>query len=145
MLYSSAADARRALDVDWRWRNFRVAELACRCGGRFCPGSYWHDPRFLDHLQALRDRVGRPLVVRSGHRCALWNAQIGGAPLSQHKQIAVDLALDRPDRQRVYAAARDIGFTGFGLARSFIHLDLRAKPALWFYHGSKEVWTTSLE
>ena len=65
--------------------------------------------------------------------------------MSQHKRIAVDLALDGHDRAQLYAAARDIGFTGFGLARSFIHLDLRPKPARWFYHRSKEAWITFLE
>lgn len=145
MLYSSVANADRALEADWRWKHFQIGELACRCDGRFCGGTYWHDPRFLDQLQALRNELGRSLIVRSGHRCALWNAQIGGVPMSRHKLIAVDLALDGHDRAQLYAAAREIGFTGFGLARTFIHLDLRAQPAIWYYHGSREQWTTSLE
>ena len=145
MLYSSAEKAHRALAADWRWRNFQIRELSCRCGGRFCDARYWHDPRFLDHLQALRAKVGRALVIRSGHRCTLWNAEIGGAPLSQHKRIAVDIALEGHDRRGLYTAAREIGFSGFGLARTFLHLDLRAQPAIWYYHGSKDLWTTSLE
>ena len=124
------------------WPNFSVRELACRCGGRFCGGEYWHAPGFLDRLQALRDRVGHPLQVTSGHRCALWNAAIGGAPTSRHKQIAVDLALAGHDRQVIYAHARDCGFTGFGLARTFIHLDDRRVPAVWTYPGSKALWQT---
>ena len=139
------AHAHHALARDWRWRNFQIAELACRCGGRFCRRQYWHEPRFLDHLQALRDRLGQPLIVHSGHRCPLWNARVGGAPKSQHKRMAVDLAVDGHARGALLAAARAIGFTGVGLARSFLHLDLRARPATWFYHGSKETWTMSLE
>ncbi len=145
MLYPSVTHARRALANAWRWPNFQIAELACKCRGRYCRGQYWHAPHFLDHLQALRNRLGRPLMVRSGHRCALWNAHVGGAPNSQHKCIAVDLALDGHDPMQLHAAARESGFTGFGLARSFIHLDLRAQPAIWYYYGSKELWTMSLE
>lgn len=145
MLYLSVTQARRALANEWRWQSFHIAELACKCSGRYCRGQYWHAPRFLDHLQGLRDRLGKPLIVRSGHRCTQWNAQVGGAPKSQHKRIAVDLALHGHDRMQLYAAAREIGFTGFGLARSFIHLDLRAQAAKWYYHGSKELWTMSWE
>ena len=144
MLYLSVTHARRALANEWRWQNFQIAELACKCSDRYCRGQYWHAPRFLDHLQTLRDRIGRPLTVRSGHRCALWNAHVGGAPKSQHKQIAVDLAVSGHDRAQLYAAARETGFSGFGLARSFIHLDLRPQTATWFYHRSRETWMTSL-
>lgn len=142
MLFATISQARSVLSPDWGWPNFSVAELACRCGGRYCGGAYWHAPEFLDRLQALRDRIGRPLHVTSGHRCALWNASVGGAPRSQHKQIAVDLALAGHDRDALYAHARASGFTGFGLARSFIHLDCRHVPAVWFYPGSKDLWQT---
>ncbi|MEM8921607.1 MAG: D-Ala-D-Ala carboxypeptidase family metallohydrolase, partial [Pseudomonadota bacterium] len=70
-----------------RWPHFHQAELACRCS-RFCGGEYWHDPDFLDALERLRALVGKPLVINSGHRCAQWNAAVGGAPLSMHKSIA---------------------------------------------------------
>lgn len=140
MLFASVSQALSALGPSWTWPNFCVSELACRCGGRFCGGEYWHASRFLDRLQALRDRVGRPLHVTSGHRCSLWNARVGGAPYSQHKQIAVDLTLAGHDRAALYRHARACGFTGFGLARTFIHLDCRAVPAVWFYTGSKHLW-----
>lgn len=145
MLFPTIATAQLCLRATWRWPNFSVAELACRCDGRFCRGRYWHDPVFLDRLQALRDHLGDPLIVRSGHRCALWNAQIGGAPRSHHKRIAADIASDGHDRARLFAAAQAQRFGGIGLAQSFIHLDARQTPATWFYHGSKDLWTTSLD
>ena len=69
MRYASASLANYQLKSEWRWPNFSVAELACRCGGRFCDRAYWHDPGFLDHLQTLRDQIGKLLIVHSAHRC----------------------------------------------------------------------------
>ncbi|MBO6688583.1 MAG: hypothetical protein JJ931_10905 [Henriciella sp.] len=140
MLYSSVSAARGALDYAWAWPNFEIAELACRCGQRFCNGAYWHAPDFLNQLQELRDRCGKPLVISSAHRCPQWNALVGGAPFLRHKQIAVDVRLSGHDRTGLRARAEQLGFTGFGLGRSFIHLDLRARRTVWYYSGSKHLW-----
>ncbi len=126
----------------WRWPHFSPRELACRCRGQFCDGAYWHDPEFLDALEKLRGAVGGPLVINSGHRCRGWNAKMGGAEHSMHKQIAVDIALDGHDRFALLAAAESLGFTGIGLGRSFLHLDRRARPARWYYKGSRALWQT---
>lgn len=142
MLLASNLDARRSLSRHWRWPNFAIEELACQCAGRFCDGEYWHDPTFLDRLQALRDAARHPLIVTSGHRCRLWNAWVAGAPRSQHKTLAVDISLRGADRHRLLAQAQRVGFTGFGLARNFLHLDRRAVSATWYYPGSKMFWQT---
>lgn len=140
MFYRSVALAERALAGSWRWPHFSVHELACRCGGRFCTGRYWHDPALLDGLEAMRDMMGAPLVLNSGHRCAGWNAAVGGAPLSRHKQVAADIRLAGHDRFALRDAAIAAGFTGLGLARSFLHVDRRARPARWYYPGSETSW-----
>ncbi|MEC7291128.1 MAG: D-Ala-D-Ala carboxypeptidase family metallohydrolase [Pseudomonadota bacterium] len=140
MLFQTSADARHALIDRWRWPNFAPEELACRCAGRFCAGAYWHDPVFLDRLQDLRQRMGAPIQITSGHRCALWNAAAGGAPRSQHKRIAADIALRGHDRMRLLDAATAAGFGGIGLASTFLHLDGRTRRATWFYEGSRELW-----
>ncbi|MBD3770972.1 MAG: hypothetical protein IE925_12575 [Rhodobacterales bacterium] len=126
----------------WRWPHFMPAELSCRCGGRFCAGEYWHDPDFLDALEALRAEAGRPLVVNSGHRCAVWNTYVGGARFSLHRSIAADIALAGHDRHALLDAAGRLGFTGLGLAKTFLHLDRRPRPARWFYPGSEDAWWT---
>lgn len=140
MRFATARDARDQLESVWRWPNFSIAELACRCGGRFCDRAYWHDSDFLDQLQALRDQIGKPLIVTSAHRCPQWNAYVGGAPRSRHKRLAVDIALTGHDRGELYRRSRALQFTGFGLARSFLHLDRRRHPATWFYTGSEKLW-----
>ena len=138
MLYLSPADA------PWdaaRWPNFSPFEpnLACPCCGEF-----WFDPAMLDGLQAIRDAAG-PIRVTSGHRCAIHNAQVGGAPLSQHKTVAWDIALAGLDRAAVYRAAAEAGFTGFGFAVSFLHVD-GGRPRRWFYGPrSIAVWRPILK
>ncbi|MEL7041725.1 MAG: D-Ala-D-Ala carboxypeptidase family metallohydrolase [Pseudomonadota bacterium] len=142
-MFHSTKQAARALGSAWYWPNFSLSELSCRCAGRFCAGAYWHSPSFLDGLQSLRDRIGAPLRLSSAHRCPQWNAWVGGAPLSQHKSMAVDILITAHDRHELLHHARAIGFTGFGLAKSFLHLDQRIEPAMWYYKGSRELWQTS--
>jgi len=46
----------------------------------------------MDKLQALRDRQGKPLIVRSAYRSAEHNRAVGGAQASKHMQgTAFDL------------------------------------------------------
>ena len=126
-----------------RWPNFSAHELACPCCGKMV---IW--AQALDAIQALRNAMGVPLTINSGHRCALHNARVGGAPLSQHKQLAFDVALGGHDCMALYRHARACGFTGFGFGNSFLHLDTRSlagrtRPAFWFY-GKRSInkWTS---
>lgn len=134
----------------WRWRHFKPAELACRCRGRFCAGEYWHDPPFLDALQALRSELARPLRINSGRRCRLHNAAVGGAPLSMHtRALAADISVagwDDAARAALLRGAAARGFTGLGFARSFLHLDRRPRPAEWDYQqGGMRRWKALLD
>ena len=140
MFYATRLQARRALGSDWRWPHFSVAELSCRCGGRFCRGEYWHAPVFLDGLETMRVLMGAPLIINSGHRCMGWNAAVGGAPLSMHKTIAADIRLSGHDRWQMVSAAEAAGFSGIGYGRTFLHVDRRARPARWTYPGAKTLW-----
>tara|TARA_Y100001001_G_C7959909_1_gene292138 strand:- start:487 stop:906 length:420 start_codon:yes stop_codon:yes gene_type:complete len=124
----------------WRWPHFSPRELACKCAGQFCEGEYWHDSKFLDSLETLRARVGGPLFINSGHRCEGWNAEIGGAPQSRHLEMAVDISLIGHDRFALLSAAEELGFTGIGLGRNFLHLDRREQPARWYYKRSRSKW-----
>jgi len=61
----------------WRWPNFSPAEIACRGTGKLLI----NEPA-LDRLQALRDRLGKPLIVRSAYRSPEHNRAVGGAARS---------------------------------------------------------------
>ncbi|MBV8800491.1 MAG: hypothetical protein JO208_11880 [Alphaproteobacteria bacterium] len=127
--------------VEWdcgRWPHFSAHELACHCCGEMC---IW--PEALDAIEALRRAPASPLAITSGHRCAIHNARVGGAPLSLHKQLAFDVALAGHDPAQFAHAAHACGFRGFGYGQSFLHLDTRAKPARWFYgNRSKAKWAS---
>ena len=126
---------------DWntsRWPHFRPAEVACKCCGELV---VW--PEALDALETLRTATNAPLHITSGHRCALHNARVGGAPLSMHKTLAFDIALGAHDPARLARNAHLAGFTGFGFGQTFLHLDTRPHPARWFYgQRSKAKWTS---
>jgi hypothetical protein len=66
-------------DSLWRWPNFSPAEIACRGTGQL----KLH-PEALDKLQALRDRLGKPLIVRSAYRSPSTTARRRGAALEAH-------------------------------------------------------------
>jgi hypothetical protein len=108
---------------DWRWKNFSPAEIACRGTGQL----KLH-PQALDKLQALRDRLGKPLIMRSAYRSPEHNASLKGAsPRSKHMDgTAFDIAMANHDPVAFEAAAREVGFLGFGYYRrsGFIHIDL---------------------
>ncbi|MFQ3664423.1 MAG: D-Ala-D-Ala carboxypeptidase family metallohydrolase [Sphingomonadaceae bacterium] len=106
----------------WRWKNFSPAEIACRG-----TGSIRVHEDALDRLQALRDRLGKPLIVRSAYRSPAHNRAIGGAPRSKHMDgTAFDIAMANHDPVAFEAAARAVGFLGFGYypRSGFMHIDL---------------------
>jgi len=107
---------------DWRWKNFSPAEIACRGTGQL----KLH-PQALDKLQALRDRLGKPLILRSAYRSPEHNRAVEGAAKSKHMSgAAFDIAMENHDPVAFEAAAREVGFLGFGFypRSGFIHVDL---------------------
>lgn len=118
-----------------RWPNFSIGELACR----HCGESYI-DCDFLDRLQALRNTLGKPLYILSAHRCTHHNAMIGGAPLSQHLKVAVDISLYNHDRFGLASQARSLGFTGFGYYSTFLHIDIGRSRHWYGGQKAKDLW-----
>ena len=109
-------------DGTWRWTNFSPAEIACRGTGKLLI----NEPA-LDKLQALRDRLGKPLIVRSAYRSPEHNRAVGGATRSKHMDgAAFDIAMTNHDPVAFEAAARAVGFLGFGFypRSGFMHIDL---------------------
>ena len=124
--------------------NFSVGEFDCRSGWSY-PADWIHT-RLVPlcvALEAIRDHVAVPLIVRSGYRTESYNATITGAsPRSQHVQgRAADIApgvvrrADREDRllaivEFVNKMYPKLGIGGFGLylRRGFVHVDIRPRP-----------------
>jgi hypothetical protein len=113
---------REVPDNLWRWPNFSPAEIACRG-----TGAIKLHPEALDKLQALRDRLGKPLIIRSAYRSPEHNQRVGGAKASKHMDgTAFDIAMANHDPLAFEAAAREVGFRGFGYypRSGFMHIDL---------------------
>jgi hypothetical protein len=107
---------------DWRWPNFSPAEIACRGTDKMLINA-----PALDKLQALRDRLGKPLILRSAYRSPEHNRAMKGAPQSKHMDgAAFDIAMSNHDPVEFEAAARAVGFLGFGFypRSGFMHVDL---------------------
>ena len=112
----------------WRWRNFSPAEIACRGTDKLL----LNGPA-LDKLQALRDLLGKPLILRSAYRSPEHNRAIEGALNSKHMRgAAFDIEMANHDPVAFEAAAREVGFLGFGFypRSGFIHVDLG--PDRWW-------------
>lgn len=116
------ADWRDVPDKLWRWPNFSPEEIASRGDGKIRI-----DEVALDKLQSLRDRIGAPLIVHSAYRSPDYNRRVGGANRSMHLQgAAFDISMVNHDPVALEAAARVVGFTGFGFypRQNFMHIDI---------------------
>lgn len=109
--------------AEWRWPNFSPRELASKREGEL----KIHAPS-LDLLQALRTRLGVPLLITSAYRSPAHNKAVGGAKNSYHMRgQAFDVRMDNLDPLAFQKAARDVGFTGIIRypKSGFIHIDTR--------------------
>ena len=116
-------------------KNFTKQELSCRCG---C-GEMGYTEEFLDLLQKLRDKFGKPMQITSGARCLNHNRNVGGARFSKHLSsaasvpCAVDIACTNGhDRAKLIFLAGALGFHGFGIAKTFLHLATREGESIVF-------------
>lgn len=117
-------------DVEWSWRSFSPAELACKGSGVLRIRR-----RALDALQALRQDVGRPMVIASGYRSPAHNQRVGGSKNSRHMHgDAFDVVMTGHNPATFAAAAKRAGFTGFGYypdaTPPFMHIDM-GPPRTW--------------
>ncbi len=112
-------------------RNFSRIEFECHCG---C-GLDDIDLDTVQALQELRDKLGLPVKVLCGCRCARHNAAVGGALHSYHTPEqgckAVDVAVKSmtPRELSDYVEWNVTAFNtgGIGRYRGFTHLDTGPK------------------
>lgn len=91
---------------------------------------------FLEKLDRLRTECGFPFHITSGYRSKDHSVEkakpIGG---THTKGIAADIACTNSFyRHTILQEALKLGFTGIGVAKSFIHVDTRVDlPRCWTY------------
>lgn len=90
----------------------------------------------LDTWKQVQGDFGAQLPVVSGFRDQATNAKAGGANHSQHidgNALDIDVSqLSKQDRIRLVQIASAHGFTGIGIYKNSIHVDMRAgAPVVW--------------
>lgn len=93
---------------------------------------------FLIMIDRLREACGFPFVITSGYRSSSHSAERdkpnGGG--THTKGIAADIAVSNgQQRYKIVEEAIKLGFNGVGVAKSFVHVDLRNtdQPVMWVY------------
>lgn len=120
----------------WPWHNFSPAEMASKREGELhlCTAT-------MGKLQALRTRLGRPLIITSAYRSEAHNRAVGGSTNSFHvRGMAFDVRMDNQNPVEFEREARAVGFTGFGhyVRSGFMHIDTRPQPLT--FRGAVTDW-----
>ena len=105
---------------EWSWPDFTPREMRSKGDNSLAV-----DIDAMDKLQALRNIIG-PIRITSAYRSPAHNKAVGGAKNSMHLQArAFDVQMYGHDPAKVEAAARKVGFTGFGFYEKsgFVHID----------------------
>lgn len=103
-------------------KNFKYSEIMCPCGcGKIRP----INPKLSFLLQSLRNKIDKPIYIKSGLRCKIYNRKIKGYIYSPHiVGKAVDCRAKSMDLITFAREAKNIGFSRIGLYKNFLHLDV---------------------
>ena len=110
--------------------HFSKKEFACKCGCGFDDV----DVGLIDKLEKFRELCGgKPMHINSACRCGVHNKIVGGSPNSQHLlgRAADVRKIPGMSIDEMAKHAEEAGFDGIGKYRSFVHVDVRGKPARW--------------
>lgn len=107
-------------------QHYTRAEIACKCGCGFDS----MDVETLRVADEAREFEGAPITPSSGCRCPSHNRAVGGSSKSLHVQAR---AMDLPSRDPValynYLCEKYPDKYGFGLYKTFVHVDTKSGPA----------------
>tara|TARA_R110002167_G_scaffold76209_2_gene212394 strand:+ start:476 stop:832 length:357 start_codon:yes stop_codon:yes gene_type:complete len=95
---------------------------------------------FIHKLDELREACGFPFIITSGYRSPSHSLEKRKEKAGKHAEgIAADIRTSNGnERYKIVAEAIKMGFTGIGIAGSFIHVDSRVcgadkAPVMWCY------------
>jgi len=113
------------------FRYFNLADFACQE-----TGENEIDIDFVVALDELREECGFPFVITSGYRSPRHSIEAKKASPGTHAQgIAADVAVQSGTQRRIIVEkAIEAGFNGIGIAKTFVHVDMRdSTPVMWTY------------
>ena len=94
------------------------------------------DLDFVMRLDELRDTCGFPFIVTSGYRSPKHSIEAAKQKPGKHAEgIAADIKVaDGVQRRKIIDQAIALGFGGIGVAKTFVHVDIRdTTPVIWTY------------
>ena len=139
VIFSSVAEALAAYPT-WPWEFFRPEEIACKESGTLIIV-----PEFMNKMDDLRRRIGKPIVINSWYRSPEHNAAVSTTGLTGPHTTgrAVDISELGEDALLLTVYGYELGFTGFGWKQKgggrFVHMDdllaatNRPRPWTWTY------------
>jgi zinc D-Ala-D-Ala carboxypeptidase len=124
------------LSIDQELVYFAKSEFDCRY-----TGNNEMQDSFLLKLDDLRAKCNFPFTITSGYRDLSHPSERDKVKATgTHPQgIAADIrVVDGTQRFKIVAEAIKMGFTGIGVAKTFVHLDTRVldvgeEPVMWPY------------
>lgn len=125
-VYDAAAEGERNIT-----EHFKVREFQCSDSSR----PVFISQTLADLLEAIRQRIGRPLRISSGYRTVSYNATVkGSSKTSKHCMgLAADIKADGIEPQQLYNIACELlgDHGGVGLYSWGVHVDVRSEKTRW--------------
>ena len=113
-------------------RYFRKSDFDCQQTGNNAMSD-----DFLMKLDDLRHECGFPFIITSGYRDPEGHSieKVKSTPGTHARGIAADIKINNgAEGYIIVSEALKAGFTGIGVAKTFIHLDTRTSvPVIWCY------------
>lgn len=112
-------------------RYFSLSEFDCQETGNNAM-----DHTFLSRLDELRHRCNFPFVIVSGYRAPTHSIEVVKEKPGTHALgVAADIKVTNgAQKYTILLHAMAMGFTGIGIAKTFIHVDDRTTtPVVWTY------------
>ena len=112
-------------------RYFKLSDFDCQE-----TGNNEMSEEFLEKLDELRHKCGFPFIITSGYRDPTHSIEARKAKAGTHARgIASDIRINNGNEAYdIIKNAQSMGFNGIGVAKSFIHVDIReGMPVIWSY------------
>jgi uncharacterized protein YcbK (DUF882 family) len=113
------------------YKYFTIEEFNCQETGENAM-----EESFIHALDILREKCGFPFSITSGFRSVTHSLEIIKDQPGQHtKGIAADIAVANGNQRfLIMKHATELGFSGVGIAKGFVHVDTRTTvPVAWVY------------